>query len=334
MEGLTKASGFKRLGAAIIDVGLSYILMIISLQFIIQPIVYSATDYADKSMQVYDELIELGIAVIGQKVTEGDSYKIEVYADYNSSIEAKDEAKEKVLKEDDFSYCYIYETYLEISLDEYNQYLSHFYQEIGAFTTFEQAKAEYPELFVNGEIKDDADETQVKSFFDKLASNYTQEDKFYDYKDGEVANIIASLSEIYILMLVVSFLLSISILFILVPCLSKYRATLGKKILGLAVVDYKTGMIAKRLSVVLRSMIYAIFGLGLSLVFMGFPLFVVLGFVLINRDGRTIHDFIAKTIVVDTSYSEVLTDNINHGQKQKENSDVVDAEVVEKEIVE
>ena len=129
MNDFIKASPLKRIGAAFIDLGLTYIVCYLLLSSLVMPITYSTTPYIEDTYKAYESLVDLGVVVIGQTAVEIDNgYVITIYADYESSEAERAEALNKVKTENsEYNYCYLTDEKLQITSEELDRYLTHFY---------------------------------------------------------------------------------------------------------------------------------------------------------------------------------------------------------------
>ncbi len=303
MDDFVKASPFKRIGAAFIDLGLTYIVSYLLLSTLVMPITYSATPYIEDTYKAFESLVDLGVAVIGQRVeTEGD-YIITIYADYESSEAERTEALNKVKTENsEYNYCYLTDEKLQITSEQLDQYLTHFYNEIGESDQYLKQKNDNNSLFTNGEINPSAKEDEVKSFLTTIASSWMEEQSIGSYKDGEVARQITKVGVYGFVTNAIAMTISLIIFYFVIPLISKWRMTLGKRMMALTIVDIKTMKIASRPRVFLRSLFFVLVGLVPSFYVMGLPLVLFIIIMLLNNKGRTLEDFVTSTMVVDMQY--------------------------------
>ncbi len=310
MNDFIKASPLKRIGAAFIDLGLTYIVCYLLLSSLVMPITYSTTPYIEDTYKAYESLVDLGVVVIGQTAVEIDNgYVITIYADYESSEAERAEALNKVKTENsEYNYCYLTDEKLQITSEELDRYLTHFYNEIGESDKYLKQKNDNNSLFTNGEINPSAKEDEVKSFLTTIASSWMEEQSIGSYKDGEVARQITKVGVYGFVTNAIAMALSLIIFYFVIPVISKRRMTLGKRMMALTIVDIKTMEIASRPRVFLRSLFFVLVGLVPSFYVMGLPLVLFIIIMLLNNKGRTVEDFVTSTMVVDMQYFDFSKD--------------------------
>jgi len=192
----------------------------------------------------------------------------------------------------------------------FDESITFFYTE---FTDIEDAKVENyykskedSNLFKknNGiwEIKGNATYDELSQFFKdqyEIALNYLS----YDDECLTLARKItlASIFE-FLTSLTVSFL----IFFLMFPLIFKERQTLGKKLMSLAVVSRRDGLVAKRSQILVRFLAFYLIEILLTFLTLGIPLIVSFSMLFFSKERITLHDYLSATLVVDTRQRPVM----------------------------
>ncbi len=299
MHSLTKASNFKRLGAAMMDFCIALIVSLLFLNFIAMPIADASVHLSEKREEYSEILFEAGLFVYIHREGELESYHYQIVADTFSSEEEKKIQKDLGKEDSNYGYAALDDAYLKITPLQYNQYLTQFYSKINKTDVYEEHKKNCS-LFENGNLKNEEDFLNQRDFFDKEYQSLMSDATYLNlYEDGIIVSTYSIISTTEWLVTIISFFLSFLIFYLLIPMFTKYHGTLGKMMMNMALVHQKTGYIASRVAVFIRFLVFLILEVVASLYLFGLPLIasIILLFVL---DGRSLHDLLAKTIVVDS----------------------------------
>ncbi len=336
---IQKASLLKRVTAALFDLIVFYIVASIFSSFIGNPIAQKTTKINEYQNEFMSELFDIGY----YDILNG----FEVITFNNDSTKINS-AKESIKNgEKDYSYVLLTDDRVEITNEQLEAHINHFYTSVGAEGLLLNHKKEATDIFVvdennNVTLKDDLKdkEASLKEFYIKIYNGLLSEknknsekQELYvnNYKDGKLIKLSSSIQSISLMVIVICFLLSSLIFFFMVPMISKKGQTFGKKLLSLIPVDVKTGLVANRVQLTIRFFAFAIIELLLSVYLRFIPLFISLIVMLFTKKGQAIHDFLARTVVVDSithSFEEnndVIEVEANESVKSEENVDEVNS---------
>lgn len=314
---IVKASGLKRFMAALFDFLIVYFLASLFYQYVCSPISQSVTKIVEKTEEYNYTLFCMGYYIVGSpSQTEDGKYNL-IY-DF-STTEREESIKDKVKNDsDNYMYMQLNNANLIISNEQYDAYITHFYAEIGSTASYNSKKEtnanesnEEDRLFTLKEgsedeyiLIDNPDEDKLKSFYDDVYEDLSSEDAISTYKDGILTKDANYINTIYLEFLFIAYVIVAVIFYFVIPLCTKYGRTVGKIIMGLGVINVKTGEPATRLQTIIRASSFIILEFLLSVIIMMYaliPLLLVISFIIcaVNKKGQSIHDFIAKTTVVE-----------------------------------
>ena len=190
--------------------------------------------------------------------------------------------------------------------------ITFFYTE---FTDLEEAKIEnyYKSkedsgLFVleneKWETKGSATFQELNQFYEKeysVALNYFGHDNICLTLARKIT--LASIFEYFF-----SLTLPLLIFFLMFPLIFKERQSLGKKLMNLAVVSRKNGLVAKRSQYFVRFLAFYIIEILLTFFTLGIPLLVSFSMLFFSKEKNTLHDYLSATLIVDTRQKPVMHD--------------------------
>ncbi len=334
---IQKASMFKRIGAAMMDFCLVLILGMLFSSLICNPIAISATDVVEKNYAYNEELFDLGYIVIGKYNSDN---KLEFYASYDS--ENNNAELKKIVKEHTKEYKYALLTTEGFNFDNatYEKHLTHFYTKLNALQSYNNKKSSKTDLFVKNKdnnyvVKDgvQTNETLKNSLHDFYVNTYNEslndEEIFKNYKDGLIIKLSNRITFINQMCVYISLIIAVTILYLVLPLILKNGQTLGKKMMGLKVVNKKDGSRVNFVTVIIRFFAFAVleFFLSITLNIFYLPIIISLVIMIVNKQGQSLHDLLARTVVVDIEIQKYLEEaNID------ENAIEVTAEEVNNEI--
>lgn len=174
------------------------------------------------------------------------------------------------------------------------------------------------------QIKDGVD-AQTSLTFLKNKVALAQKDLYYQDFYVSLNN---SIKASQLIIILVPFVIDLGLLYFLVPLLTKDGETLGKLMTHLALVN-KNGYKVTKPQILLRSLFFSleislftfIVGIGFtSIATLCLGVLILAIIALVNKDHRTLHDFIAGTTVVDAKKSTWFK-NASEEERYKENLD-------------
>ncbi len=342
---IQKASMFKRISAAMMDFCLVLILGMLLSSFICSPIINSTTDYVEKNYEYNEELFDLGYIVIGKYNSDN---KLEFYASYDSENNAE---LKKLVKEHTKEYKYALLTTEGFNFDNatYEKHLTHFYTKLNALQSYNNKKSSKTDLFVKNEnnnyvVKDEVqtNETLKNSLHDFYVNTYNESlnDKkiFENYKDGIVIKISNRINFLNQMCVYLALIIAVTILYLILPLILKKGQTLGKKMMGVKVVNKKDGSPVNFVTVIIRFFAFAVieFFLSITLNIFYLPIIISLVIMIVNKQGQSLHDLLARTVVVDIEMQnyleetsidknaiEVPAEEVSEGQTDKVENEVL-----------
>ena len=328
---IKKAATLKRFGAALLDFSLLIISGSIISSFVCTPIAKNTTDIVDKTAEFNSELFELGYYVIGKKSSDNNKY--DIYVDYRNSEEEKKFAKDLLISDsNNYSYLTLSLESLNITNEDYDIYLTHFYTEIDALDSYINQKKNETSLFEEKDgivvLKDNVETSSVKSFYDTVYSKALSEQKLKEYKNGILLTISNHVNLITQICTYIALGIALIVLYFIIPMVTKYGQTLGKKLMGLGVVNIKDGTPVNKVTTAIRFFAFGIIEFFLSFILYYLPLIISFVITMFNKKGQAIHDFLARTTVVDLimlQYENIYEEN----QTQQNTNIQEDAIVVE-----
>lgn len=324
MYKLNRGSTFKRLGAAMMDFFLALILGMFLINIVGSNIANAAFNINEKSEEYRDYLFDAGLLVYAKQDSKTNKY--DVVLDFSSTDKEKEEVEKD--KESKYSYLSLNSTSLNITSERYDKCLTHFYTEVDKLADYQKMKDD-SDVFKN----ESSDETKLREFYDKAYTSAATEKYLKLYKDGKALELYQSITAIQNGVTIISYIVSFGVFYLLVPLISKKRATLGKMMMSLAVVNKNTGFVASRVAILIRFLTFFVIEIVLSLFFFGIPLLVSI-ILLFALHGTALHDLTARTMVVDAyeqriyySQEELKRDlGLNSENEENKEEDVIEVE--------
>lgn len=286
---LTPVLTSRRIASSLVDLFLLIVgfLLIVTIAF---PVGSNIADYEGMSNQ-YITLISESNLYLYKQATEGNSEEEATSEDYLEIREYYANAKIS----DQWKYIN--------KLDEHliSFYTNEIFEDVN-IETYNQSKIESNLFEVNngilGKYKDSSSIDSLITFFD------SEVDKALTLwsHDENVLNVSRSITVFTIVIFLISLFIPLTIFYLVLPLCLKNRATLGKKITSIGVVNRKTGILASKTQILVRFLAFAIIEVALSFLLSGFPITLLISFTMMcfTKTGNTIHDYFAGTICVDT----------------------------------
>ncbi len=300
----TSTSSSKRIWAAVIDLVIFYILMILLTSFAIQPIINVTTDYQEK-YQVYETiLVEKNIVT---KTDDGLVLVINKF-DINKSSEY-----DQILID-----LYSDESYKTEDNKELDEYISRKIKATDVFEYNEESKT-----FTLIGDKDETYEFYVTEYNSALNYLYTYDEV---YKDAY-----SSCSFYLNLSKIIGILLSGTIVYLVMPLILKKGKTIGKLIFKLSLSKdgekYEQIHFGQLLTRYLTIVIIEILG---SQVFYYVPMIISLMTMMFTQKRFAIHDYLAKTYVIEDMKKEVINTTFEEKIKEDlETEKIIDVECID-----
>lgn len=273
----------KRILAFIFDFSFTLLFAVIINSVLINPLFSDLLHTDDYTIQYQERLVESNLYV---KINES---VVSIDSTYNKNSQTLQE----------------YVDYLDNQLNMF--YTSEKF-ECSNISMYEELKLNETELFYFDEtsnsikILNDISLEKQKEFYEKAVS--------YSINNVLVHDDIVSLASTNIIMnsvysFVISFLIIMSIFFLLVPMLNKKRSTFGKFIFKIGVVNTKDYKFISKKDMLIR---FAVLFIEIVLSFFTFGgiMLISFAFTIFSKNDSALHDFAAKSILVDLRYYNPL----------------------------
>lgn len=261
-----KTSLLRRIAAAAIDLIVALILFILFEAFVLNPCFYNFTEYGEK-YQTYLNLLDNSKLYIVDSYGNIDDIATENY----------------VHKEERISY--FYDTYAP----EEKEY-------------FENEKGKRTDLFTyqNGEyvFKENASDAELEVFYNL---QYLHAINILENFD-EMQELTMVLGAYHLGMVFLGLFLGLSLTLYLPPLFFKDGQTLGKKIFYIRIISKKGDGKITWVQSLIRTSIYFIAELLLSIYSFGIPLLVNMCVTIFHPEHMGIHDILCSTVAIDTSF--------------------------------
>ena len=293
---MKRPSRIRRIVADLFDLVLSLIISFLLFAFVIQPIYNTVTDYKKVYKDYYTAIEKTGLYTCNK-----DTYTCNI-------IEPKVTNGEKLTSSDYFNYyegrVVSYYTTKE-KLDDYNKI------------------RDQSGLFINNDgtynLKEGVNANKVRDFY--ITTIKDAKAKIFD-KEEENIKLASKLNNYSMLMVSFSFIPPFTIFYIVLPLFMHGGQTLGKKLFNLKVCSIKEGFELSKSTILLRQALVVIVGHFISLFTFGISSLAFLITAIFQKEGRSIDDFLASTIVYenvdlkDVEKEDIITDKkVNNENK-------------------
>ena len=279
----------RRIGIAITDFFMFIFLFLTFNTYIISPAFAKTSNYLNTVEQYTERMIESNL-----------------YIKSNNTVIELINSKDKDTNERDF-YKYVdsklTKFYLEfsnegINIENYNK---------------NKVESNYFEI-INNEyiIKNDVSNESLKTFFNE---EYTKALTLFNNYDDVYLDLARKITNYSIFTIILSLTLSSLILYLIIPLCMRNGETIGKRLFFVGLASAKDGFKVKRSQIVIRYLVFYTLEILVSIIAVGLPLIVSFSMLVFNKNGYTIHDYLAATVLVDRKKSVIYKDYeefINH----------------------
>ena len=283
-----KSPFYKRLTAFLIDLFIVLVTALFLDVLITKPCLNKFANYNGVQTNLVVERVKSYLFVIVndkyEVVLDGDNTEEEINQGFTSNRKMYNIRQYVLVNENVGS-----ETYLE--------YLTKFYTllDINLLNTMKEESS----LFNNGDFVDAVQEEQRLDFCDKV---FKKADKdVSSYKEGIIVELTHQISSMTVISYLINYGVTSFIFLWLIPLLSKYRQSIGKKFMKLAVVN-KFYVPANVLVLSARYLCLMLIEILLSAFILYIPLIASGLMVLLLKNGNSIHDFLSTSQVVDLDH--------------------------------
>ena len=347
-----------RLGAALLDLATYIILSIVILTIGGVIVGRQGTAFSDANALINDHIIYSQLA-------KNDGKNGYVAYQSNELLTLDEDNHSFIIKKVSYFYCnYLtgveVDPELEPSLDKDNEiktkegnFLPKDYYTIRHFNETilglpKEGEIGHSQYFVYEQIEGQNDYTKIGTFKDEFIEKVTGDDKEY-YRLKNDSNLLKIIDNIYqdaikvfynqksiknaqktvdltnSFLMLISTLPSLAIFYIILPLISPFGQTIGKRILSLGVVSEK-GYLVKKWNLLLRVIpllgtticICLVSSLYWQLLIPIFMLLISMGFLVFNPRRRALHDLMAATTVIKLEKNVVVYEDEAHYEKALE----------------
>lgn len=286
----------RRLVSILVDMFLVFLTFMLLQTFVVPPLFDATTDIQQVTERYQERLAE---SHLYQRVNDGTMKITETLTE-----EEKKKDMNAYFEKIDDSITFFYTEFTDIegaSIEDYEKSK----EESGLFTK-----------------NNDTWEIKGNSTFDELNTFYeNQYDIALNYfsHDDECLTLARKITIVSIVEVFISVTLSTMIFFLMFPLIFKERQTLGKKLMGLAVVSRKDGIVAKRTQYLVRFLAFYVIEILLTIFTFGIPLIVSVSMLFFSKERITLHDYLSATLVVDTRQRPAMhsVEELNGYEEQK-----------------
>lgn len=121
--------------------------------------------------------------------------------------------------------------------------------------------------------------------------------------DNDCLDYARTITTTNILQIVFSVTISFSVFYLIVPICTKYRQTLGKKLMNIAIVSRNTGLLATKIQILIRFISFYLIEVLLSVFILALPLLISFTMLFFSKSRVALHDYFSATLCVD--YREI-----------------------------
>lgn len=283
---------FKRIGAFFIDFLCTFLIAINLNNYVVMSLTSNALGTTELKEQYKDRLVESHLYI---EKEDGLCYSIDIINEDNS-----------------------------MSDEEYIQYLDNnlikFYSdekfECSNIEDYYNLKIEANNIFVYDE------DNKIFNYLENVTNQ--EKIKFYKnavtlaidkvlYNDLIIIEVTDKIIKNNMYSLIMSFVLSMVIFFLIIPLFSKNCSTIGKYMFKIGVVDINTKQIAQKGQISLRFVVL-LFEVLLSLMCYGGVLLISFGLTIFTKNNSSLHDLICKTTLVDLNQYRLPPLEIEEGE--------------------
>lgn len=161
-------------------------------------------------------------------------------------------------------------------------------------------------------IKNEVTIERIRTFFN---SEYEKALTLFNNYDDVYLDLARDITMYSIFTIVISITLSSLILYLIIPLCMKNGETIGKKLFSIGVASAKDGFRVRKSQLVIRYLVFYTLEILVSIIAIGLPLIVSFSMLVFSKNGYTIHDYLAATVLVDRKKSVIYKDYeefINH----------------------
>lgn len=278
-----KPSIVRRIIAALIDLFFLGLLFLMLNEYVITPIFKNTTSMIENIQLYRDSLVQTNLYT--RDSSNGIPYKI---TDLKSSL-TENEYIEKL----DNSLVSFYQLYNNENIN-----IANYNQSKGDSNYFNYENDTYTKIDVV------SNETIITFYEDEYEKAINLMNKY----DDNIINLAYKVNRYNVITISISLFVSIIILYLVIPLIFKDGETLGKKLMGIGIVNLKNGFRIKLSQKIIRFLSFLIFEVILSILLLAIPLIISISMMFFSKNNMALHDQLAATLCIDKKISLVYKD--------------------------
>lgn len=278
-----KPSIVRRIIAALIDLFFLGLLFLMLNEYVITPIFKNTTSMIENIQLYRDSLVQTNLYT--RDSSNGIPYKI---TDLKSSL-TENEYIEKL----DNSLVSFYQLYNNENIN-----IANYNQSKGDSNYFNYENDTYTKIDVV------SNETIITFYEDEYEKAINLMNKY----DDNIINLAYKVNRYNVITISISLFVSITLLYLVIPLIFKDGETLGKKLMGIGIVNLKNGFRIKLSQKIIRFLSFLIFEVILSILLLAIPLIISISMMFFSKNNMALHDQLAATLCIDKKISLVYKD--------------------------
>lgn len=290
-----KCSLFKRIGAAVTDLLICIFFGLILNFFVMTPVVNNFINIRELNNQLsYQQIKTYLYYVVDDEfniVADGsNSYDEIMEYSYNEnyymvSIQQIYNYSESDQYDIKFYYSGI-DKFLKSLSSEYIDTINSYYEDYDSIFTYDGNSYE---------LKEDANNDTILEFCNNIMNHLPS--LYYAFNDGVISYLTMDIMRFHLITISSSFGPILLINYIIFPLIFKNRGSIGKLIFSLAVVN--TNYIRANKFVMIGRGLFIVVEILSSIVLFFIPIVISFLSVVLTRDGKSLHDLVCRTVVLD-----------------------------------
>ena len=272
----------RRIGIAITDFFLFFFAFLILNSYIISPVFVNQTNYIQTVESYTKRMIDSHLYV---NTSEG---IVEVIDTYDKTLDEREFYK-KI--DQHLTNFYIDFANEGIDISKYNE---------------SKGKSNYFDLIDNQyTIKSSVSNSELKTFFN---TEYDNALTLFNNYDDTYLDLARKITIYSICTILLSLTIAALILYLIIPLCMKNGETIGKKLFFVGLASAKDGFKVKKSQIIVRYLVFYFIELLASIIAIGLPLIVSFSMLVFGKNGNSLHDYLAATILVDRKKSVIYKD--------------------------
>lgn len=282
----------RRILSALLDLFFLILLFLSLNQFVVTPIFEKGTSLSNDVITYRQRLVDSNLYVVDNSTST--PYKITDLEKKLSKTEYKDKLDENIQKfYDEFSNE-------QINIEKYNSS-----KENSSYFQFSNGK------YIEKDV------VSIDTYIEFYEKEYENALNLLSQHDEIVFNLSLRINKFFVSIVSISLVCSLFILYLIIPLIFKDGETLGKKMMGIGVVNMKNGFRIKLSQKFVRFAVFLLLEVVLSILLLGIPLIISISMMFFSKNNLSLHDQLAATLCIDKKLTLVYKD-IDEFRKHEE----------------